>query len=95
MAIVYEWDEVKAASNLAKHGVSFPDAEGAFADPAQIILDVTRTVDGEERLKVVGKVEGRLLAVVFTLRDEARRLISTRPTNRSEEKRYGDRQVRS
>jgi len=28
----FEWDESKAASNLANHGVSFPEAATVFAD---------------------------------------------------------------
>lgn len=32
----FEWDERKAASNLAKHGVSFEQATRAFADPNAI-----------------------------------------------------------
>ena len=29
----FQFDPTKAASNLKKHGVSFADAEGVFADP--------------------------------------------------------------
>lgn len=29
----FEWDDAKAESNLAKHGVSFPEAATGFADP--------------------------------------------------------------
>jgi uncharacterized protein len=29
----FEWDDEKAPSNLAKHGVSFDEAETVFADP--------------------------------------------------------------
>ena len=29
----FEWDEEKAASNLAKHGVSFDEAKTVFDDP--------------------------------------------------------------
>ena len=28
----FEWDEAKAATNLAKHGVSFTEAATAFAE---------------------------------------------------------------
>ena len=66
MAIVYEWDEAKAASNLAKHGVSFLRAASVFDDPCHVFLDATRWVDGEDRHKVVGEIGGRLFTVVFT-----------------------------
>jgi uncharacterized protein len=31
--VTFEWDDEKAAKNLAKHGVSFEEAETVFADP--------------------------------------------------------------
>jgi hypothetical protein len=31
-AIKFEWDEAKNASNQRKHGVSFEEAQSAFAD---------------------------------------------------------------
>jgi uncharacterized protein len=34
----FEWDARKAASNLAKHGVSFPEAMGVFGDPLEITV---------------------------------------------------------
>ncbi len=35
----FEWDSAKAESNLAKHGVSFPEAATVFADPYAVYLD--------------------------------------------------------
>ena len=35
----FEWDSDKAASNLRKHGVSFPEAATVFADPLAVYLD--------------------------------------------------------
>ena len=94
MAAAYEWDEAKAASNLAKHGVSFLDAAEVFEDAGHLEVDVSRAADGEIRFKIIGTFEGRLLAVVYTLRGDTVRVISARPTNRAEEKLYGHRPVR-
>lgn len=33
----FEWDPHKDAENLAKHGVSFAQAQYAFADPERVI----------------------------------------------------------
>ena len=33
MQVEFDWNPVKAASNLAKHGVSFEEAMAVFADP--------------------------------------------------------------
>ncbi|MBX6420047.1 MAG: BrnT family toxin, partial [Nevskia sp.] len=32
----FEWDDGKAQANLAKHGVSFDEAQSCFYDPQQI-----------------------------------------------------------
>ncbi len=87
----FEWDEEKAASNFAKHKISFEAAIAAFADPDALHLDATRQGDGENREKLVGMIEGRLFTIVFTLRDEAVQMISARRANKREEKSYGER----
>ena len=47
----FEWDSVKAAWNLAKHGVSFAEAATVFADPFAMYLDDGA---GMGRMVVVG-----------------------------------------
>ena len=47
----FEWDEVKAAANLEKHGVSFAEAATVFADPLSIYLDDGA---GTDRVVVIG-----------------------------------------
>ena len=91
MSIAFEWDDAKARSNLAKHGFSFEEAREVFADPGAVVFDVTRKEDGENRLKAIGRIGGRLFTVVYTSRGAARRLISARRANAKEERRYGDR----
>ena len=49
MPIEFDWDPAKAASNAAKHGVTFGEAMAVFRDPlADTILDPDRG-PGEER----------------------------------------------
>jgi len=36
MSSEFEWDPIKAASNLQKHGVSFAEAATVFFDPLSI-----------------------------------------------------------
>jgi uncharacterized DUF497 family protein len=50
----FEWDDAKAAGNLAKHGLSFGFATRIFLDPAHVIEDTARLKDGEDRHKAVG-----------------------------------------
>lgn len=35
----FEWDDAKAASNLARHGVAFEAAAAVFDDPARLEED--------------------------------------------------------
>jgi uncharacterized DUF497 family protein len=65
--VEFEWDPVKAAANLAKHGVSFEDATLVFDDPLQRVAIDNRTYV-ESRYQVIGTVNGRLLFVAYTLR---------------------------
>jgi len=87
----FEWDEAKAASNEAKHGVKFAVAATVFAD-SNLVLFVDAIIDGEERWHAIGAVPGTvlLLTVVHTYRDgeEIVRIISARTATRKEVKRY-------
>lgn len=87
--LAFEWDDAKAEANAAKHGVPFPYATLVFLDGGRVDLDASRTVDGEPRRKVIGRIEGRLYAVVYTPRGDNLRLISARRCNANEEKHYG------
>ena len=40
MALEFQWDPIKAASNVSKHGVAFADAATAFADPMSITIPI-------------------------------------------------------
>ena len=79
MRLRLEWDLEKAARNLAKHGVSFDEARTVFADPLGKIVDDPRHSVEEPRFVLLGHSEQqRLLAVMFTERSAAVRLISAR-----------------
>jgi len=83
-----EYDPVKAAANLKKHGVSFSDAEGALFDPLALTIEDVGAV-GEPRFATIGMGSaGDLLVVVYTLRNGEPRLISARRATRSERKSY-------
>jgi uncharacterized protein len=73
-----QWDEAKAAKNYIKHGVTFEAARCVFQDPCAIDLADDRQDDGEQRSVILGMVKGRLLFVVYTMRDDAIQIISAR-----------------
>jgi uncharacterized DUF497 family protein len=86
----YEWDEVKNRKNLAKHGLSFEDAEQVFSGPC-VTFEDDRFAYGEERLITVGLLAGRLAVIAHSPRDEGTRIISMRKGNRREQKIYKER----
>ncbi len=89
MAFEFQWDPVKAASNLSRHGVAFADAASAFADPLSITIPDPLHSRDETRFVLVARAHsGRLLVVVHVDRGQAIRLISARPATRKERKTY-------
>lgn len=92
----FKWDKAKAAANLRKHGVSFETAVRVFADPLHLTAP-DRVEDYEQRWQTLGMVEGRLLLVAHTIRDERDkdnrpieiiRIISARAATRRERHDY-------
>jgi uncharacterized protein len=86
---VFEWDDTKALSNLAKHGVAFPEAIRVFGDPNLIELDASRPEEREVRMKAIGAIQGRIFTVVYTTRAGVTRIISARRCNLTEKRLYG------
>jgi uncharacterized DUF497 family protein len=85
----FEWDDAKAARNARKHRVEFREAETVWLDPNRIEAPDETHSDEEERSVTIGLSSRlRLLAVVFTERHEAIRIISARRANQAETRRY-------
>jgi len=93
MSIRFEWDAVKAASNLSKHKVSFETATRIFADPF-LLTQQDRIENGEQRWQSIGMVDGQVvLLVAHTVGEdddgiEVLRIISARRADPKERKRY-------
>jgi uncharacterized protein len=84
-----EWDSRKASSNLAKHGVGFEEAVSALLDPLALAQEDSDS-EQEQRWVLVGmSAKGRLVTVVYTVRNEERiRFISERKAIRKEAAAY-------
>jgi uncharacterized DUF497 family protein len=74
--------------NLAKHGVDLAFGMRVFADDDHIVLTSIRPIDGEDRFKAVGMIDGKLWTAVHVLRDRSIRMISVRRSNAGEERTY-------
>ncbi len=71
----FEWSETKNRINIEKHGVSFYDAQYAFADPRRLILeDVSHSVD-EKRFFCIGKTIDGVVTVRFVCRGQKIRIL--------------------
>jgi uncharacterized protein len=88
----FEWDAQKAEINRRKHHVSFEEAATVWNDPNLIVeADFVHSSEEEYREIALGLSERlRLLVVVFTERNEAIRIISTRRANKAEARRYAE-----
>jgi len=84
----FEWDDAKDAQNYADHGVTFDTARRVFADPFATERLDDREDYGEDRYVIIGMVDGRLLSVVYTLRNGSIRIISARGAEPLERRRY-------
>jgi uncharacterized DUF497 family protein len=82
-----EFDPTKDATNLAKHGLSLAEAERIEWDTLWAMPDERRNY-GETRMIGLAYIGLRLFCVVYTDRDEVRRIISLRKANSREVERY-------
>ena len=84
----FEWSDEKARRNLAKHKIDFRAARYVFEDAGALDEIDDRFDYGEERYRIVGMVNGRLMMVSYTLREHRIRIISARPASRQLENEY-------
>lgn len=85
--IEFEWDNNKEKSNVEKHGVTFEEATEVFFDPFYQTGDAS--ANDEQRDFIIGySFTSRLLLVVYVERGKRTRIISARPTTRTERKLY-------
>jgi hypothetical protein len=90
---VFEWDASKAASNAAKHRVTFADATTAFVDPNGLDSeDIVHSGTEPRRLRLARAASGNVLVIAYTRRvrrdGQITRIISARRASRNEKQRY-------
>ena len=70
----FDWDPKKDQQNQEKHGVAFAMAQIAFADARRVIAEDQTHSSGERRYYCFGLVDGGVLTVRFTYRDNVIRI---------------------
>ncbi len=78
------FDPLKRALTLENRGLDFAEAELVFAARTQTIRDVRRDY-GEDRFITCGHLDGRCVVMVWTVREDTRRIISMRYAHADEE----------
>jgi uncharacterized DUF497 family protein len=81
------FDSGKNERNIAERGLPFELVEDFEWDGALVVEDVRKDY-GERRFQALGRINGRLHALVFTPRGGSVHVISLRKANRREVKLY-------
>jgi uncharacterized protein len=85
--VIFEWDEHKRQRNVELHGIDFERAKEIWQGPV-LEIPSSQVQHGEERFLAVGRIEDRFITVVFTWRENRRRIISARVARRHERENY-------
>ena len=70
----FDWDPTKDQENQRKHGVAFTVAQIAFADIRRVIAEDQSHSSSEQRHFCFGRVDGGILTVRFTYRNDVIRI---------------------
>ena len=85
----FAWDPAKAAINIQKHKIDFLDAITVFDDPLHLVKDGIKPAYGEVRHLAIGTThDGRMVTVIYTDREQVRRIISARKMRKNEQREY-------
>ena len=93
----FDWDPLKAQSNLAEHKVSFRLAGSVFRDPLATTIFDEEHSEEEERWVTLGQAEnGQYLVVIHTFSQTSPaeaiiRIVSARQATRREIQHYQER----
>lgn len=92
--MIYRWDPRKAAANLRKHGVSFDEAATVFKDPLALTYpDPDHSADERRSITIGRSVRQRILFLAHADHGADQvRIISARPTTRTETHAYEESQ---
>jgi uncharacterized protein len=83
----FEWDEANRLASLDRHGIDFLDVEEIF-DGSFITIEDDRCTCDEQRFITVGLLQARIVAIGYTNRGHAMRLIFCRKATLYEQKNY-------
>lgn len=78
----FEYDPVKSASNLEKHGIDFEQAQELWSN--RIVKTPVQGDYGEQRYALFGMIGEKHWTVIVTFRGDCIRIISARRSRKKE-----------
>jgi len=87
ICVILSWDEAKRKANIAKHGDDFVGVETILDSPVVSWVD-SRDAYGEQRMCMVGWLQGQLVHLTYVDNGEHIRVISLRKAERHEVRFY-------
>ena len=87
MTLQFEWDENKRLNNIRKHGIDFVDAVIIFEND-NVIIEDDRFNYNEQRFIALGLLQGWVIVIVYTEREDIIRIISARKATKYEQRTY-------
>jgi uncharacterized protein len=85
-----DYDPDKRAATLLHRGLDMADAASVLGGPCVTFPDLRQDY-GEDRFITLGLLVGRMVVLVWTWRDDVRRIISMRKANEREQNLYRER----
>jgi hypothetical protein len=82
----YGFDEAKSAANKARHGLDFSEAQKLWQDADAV--EIPAKSEGEQRITLIARIEGKIWSAIFTEREKKIRIISVRRARTNEEAMY-------
>ena len=83
----FDFDPIKSDTNLAERGFDFAYATRVFEGRVVSFID-DRHDYGEVRVIAIGEIDGRVFKVVYTDREDVRRIISAHRASRQEVRKW-------
>ena len=83
----FEYDENKSQINKEKHNIDFVEAQKLWQDEDALVVPA-QIVDKEIRYALISKILTKCFVAIFTIRDDAYRIISVRRCRKNEERNY-------
>ena len=85
----FEYDPVKSAANLRKHGISFEDARRLWLDENRVVVGARS--ETEPREAIIARLSGTHWTAIYTVRGASIRIVSVRRSRDEERQGYNKR----